>query len=73
MSLLWSCRARWMFASAFSDAFFAASIASRRVSPVGGGRGTWMVRGLLASGASGVSECGEAAMAVVMGLMCCEQ
>lgn len=53
-SLLWSCRARWMFASAFSDAFLAASMASRRVSPVGGGRGTWMVSGLLCSGASGV-------------------
>jgi hypothetical protein len=29
------------------------------------------VRGLACSGASGVRECGEEAMAVVMGLMCC--
>ena len=55
ISLLCSCRARWMPASAFSAAFRASSMASRRVSPVGGGRGTWMVRGLACSGASGTN------------------
>lgn len=29
------------------------------------------MRGLVGSGVRGVSECGEAAMAVLMGLMCC--
>lgn len=59
-----------MSLSARSDAFTADSTAARRDSPVGGGSGIWIVSGLLDSGASGVSECGEAAMAVVMGFMC---
>ena len=55
---------------ALSAALPAAVTARRRDSPVGGGRGTWIVRGLLDSGARGVSEWGEAAIAEVTGLMC---
>lgn len=59
-----------MSLSARSAALTADSTAARRDSPVGGGRGTWIVRGLEGSGARGVRECGDAAMAVVMGLIC---
>lgn len=69
--LLCSCRATCIDLSAFSDALIADSTAAQRDSPVGGGSGTWIVRGLFASGASGVRECSEAAMAEVMGLTCC--
>lgn len=59
-----------MSLSARSEALTADSTAARRDSPVGGGRGTCIVRGLFGSGERGVRECGEAAMAVVIGLMC---
>lgn len=68
--LLCSCLVVCIHLSALSEALTAESTAARRDSPVGGGMGTWMVRGLLDSGERGVRECGEAAMAVVMGFMC---
>ena len=68
--LLCVCRAVCIHLSACSAARVADSMAARRDSPVGGGRGTWIVRGVEVSGERGVRECGDAAMAVDMGLTC---
>jgi hypothetical protein len=67
--LLCAWRATCIALSATSAAFCAVSSAAWRVSPVGGGIGTGIVRGESGCGGWGVRFWPEAAMAVVMGLM----